>query len=107
MMQNITFNGFLPFHRLDDAGFRLLPFLVGIFQPPLQALLGTRYNSATKREAVMPFFRYARDYDGNWLAEPLWPSAATPIVQVAVLFLGLHLLRRRRRTGFDRCARPG
>lgn len=55
----------------------------------------------------MPFFRYARDYDGNWLAEPLWPSAATPIVQVAVLFLGLHLLRRRRRTGFDRCARPG
>lgn len=55
----------------------------------------------------MPFFRYARDYYGNWLAEPLWPSAAMPIVQVAFLFMGLHLLCRWRETGFDRCVSPG
>jgi Ni/Fe-hydrogenase 1 B-type cytochrome subunit len=44
----------------------------------------------------MPFFRYARDFYGNWLAEQLLPSAAMLIVLLAFLFMGLHLLRRSR-----------
>ncbi len=44
----------------------------------------------------MTLFRYAQDYYGAWLPVQLLPQTAALILWLAVLFIGLHLLRRSR-----------
>ena len=42
----------------------------------------------------MEFFRYARDYYGDWLPIQLLPQTAWLVVWLVVLFAGIHRLRR-------------
>ena len=42
----------------------------------------------------MDFFRYARDYYGDWLPSQLLPQTAWLVVWLVVLFAGIHRLRR-------------
>lgn len=42
----------------------------------------------------MHFFQYARDYYGGWLPAQLLGGAGLLLVLLAVLFMGIHLLRR-------------
>jgi len=42
----------------------------------------------------MHFFQYARDYYGGWLPAQLLWGAGVVLLLLAVLFMGLHLLRR-------------
>lgn len=42
----------------------------------------------------MDFFRYAQDYYGDWLPVQMLPQTAWLLVWLAVLFAGIHRLRR-------------
>lgn len=55
----------------------------------------------------MDFFEYARDYYGDWLPARLLPAAGLLILWIAVLFLGIHLVRRSKTQPVSTDAGPG